>query len=59
MFFVDIFNEFLNNDDIWFPIFASIEEEFDVQIPTVEVIPSNFNSAKAIWDLIVRLEEEG
>ena len=38
---------------------ASIEEEFDVQIPTVEVIPSNFNSAKAIWDLIVRLEEEG
>lgn len=29
MFFEDIFNEFLNNDDIWFPIFASIEEEFE------------------------------
>lgn len=38
---------------------AEIEEEFDVQIPTVEIVPSNFNSAKSIWDLIVRLQEEG
>lgn len=38
---------------------AEIEDEFDVQIPTVEIVPSNFNSAKAIWDLIVRLQEEG
>lgn len=38
---------------------AAIEEEFDVQIPTVEIIPSNFNSAEAIWKLIVRLQEEG
>lgn len=38
---------------------AEIEEQFDVQIPTVEIIPENFNSAKAIWDLITRLQEEG
>lgn len=38
---------------------AEIEEEFDVQIPTVEIVPSNFNSAKAIWNLVVRLQEEG
>ena len=38
---------------------AAIEEEFDVQIPTVEIVPENFNSAKALWDLIVRLQEEG
>ncbi len=38
---------------------AEIEDEFDVQIPTVEIIPSNFNSLQAIWDLIVRLQEEG
>ena len=38
---------------------AEIEEEFDVQIPTVEIIPENFNSAQAIWKLIVRLQEEG
>ena len=38
---------------------SEIEEEFDVQIPTVEIVPENFNSAKAIWDLIVRIQEEG
>ena len=38
---------------------AEIEEEFDVQIPAVEIVPNNFNSAKAIWDLIERLDEEG
>lgn len=37
---------------------AEIESEFDVQIPTVEIIPENFNSAKSIWELIVRLQEE-
>ena len=38
---------------------AEIEDEFDVQIPTVEIIPENFNSVEAIWNLIVRLQEEG
>lgn len=38
---------------------AEIEEEFDVQIPTVEIIPENFNSAQAIWKLIEKLQEEG
>ena len=37
---------------------AEIEEEFDVQIPTVEIIPENFNSAQALWKLIERLQEE-
>ena len=38
---------------------AEIEEEFDVQIPTVEIVPANYNSAKALWELIQRLQEEG
>lgn len=38
---------------------AEIESEFDVQIPTVEIIPENFNSAKDLWKLIERLQEEG
>ena len=38
---------------------AEIEEEFDVQIPTVEIIPENFNSAQAIWNLIEKIQEEG
>lgn len=37
---------------------AEIEDEFDVTIPTVEIIPNNFNSAKAIWNLIERLQED-
>ena len=38
---------------------AEIEEEFDIQIPTVQIIPENFNSAQAIWNLITKIEEEG
>ncbi len=37
---------------------AEIEEEFDVEIPTVEIIPANFNSAKKIYEMIERLKEE-
>ena len=40
-------------------LIAELEEEFDIQIPTVEIIPSNFNSAQAIWNLITKLQEEG
>lgn len=37
---------------------AEIEEEFDVEIPTVEIIPANFNSAKKMYEMIERLREE-
>lgn len=37
---------------------AEIEEEFDITIPTVEIIPENFNSAQALWKMIERLQEE-
>ena len=40
-------------------LIAELEEEFDIQIPPVEIIPENFNSAEAIWKLITRLQEEG
>lgn len=39
-------------------LIGDIEDEFDVEVPTVEIIPSNFNSAKAIWALIQKLEGE-
>lgn len=38
---------------------AELEDEFDVTIPTVEIIPSNFNSVDAIAAMIDRLQEEG
>ncbi len=37
---------------------AELEDAFDITIPTVEIIPSNFNSAEKIWSMIVRLQEE-
>ena len=37
---------------------ADLEDEFDVTIPAVEIIPANFNSAKALWAMITRLQEE-
>ena len=38
---------------------AELEDEFDVKIPTVEIIPSNFNSVDAIAAMVERLQEEG
>ena len=38
---------------------AELEDELDIVIPTVEIIPANFNSAEDIWAMIVRLQEEG
>lgn len=38
---------------------AELEEEYDITIPTVEIIPDNFNSAESLWAMIVRLQEEG
>lgn len=39
-------------------LISEIEDAFDVEIPTVEIIPSNFNSAKKIWELIQKQQEE-
>ena len=38
---------------------AELEDEFDVTIPTVEIIPANFNSVLAIAAMVERLQEEG
>ena len=37
---------------------AELEDEFDITIPTVEITPDNFNSAKSLWAMIERLSEE-
>lgn len=38
---------------------AAIEDEFDITVPAVEIIPANFNSAKAMWSMIEKLSQEG
>ena len=39
-------------------IIGGVNRVFDVVIPAEEIIPENFNSAEAIYDLIERLEDE-
>lgn len=39
-------------------LIAELEDEFDITIPTVEIIPDNFNSARRMMAMIERLQEE-
>ena len=39
-------------------IISDISDEFDITIPVEEIIPKNFNSARAIYALVERLIEE-
>ena len=39
-------------------IISEVNEEYDVVIPAEEIIPENFNSAEALYELICRLEDE-
>ena len=38
-------------------LIAELEDEFDITIPAIEIVPENFNSAEAMWDMIQRLSE--
>lgn len=37
---------------------SDLEDEFDIAIPAVEIVPENFDSAAAITHLVERLEDE-
>ncbi|MBQ0043094.1 MAG: acyl carrier protein [Lachnospiraceae bacterium] len=39
-------------------LISEISENFDVTISAEKITPENFNSAKALWALIERLDEE-
>ena len=39
-------------------IISEITDAYDIEIPSEEMEPENFNSAKAIYAMIQRLEEE-
>lgn len=39
-------------------IVAEIDAEYDVAIPAEELIPENFNSAKALYALVEKLMDE-
>ena len=39
-------------------IIAALNEEFDIQVPASEIIPKNFNSMAAMWEMVQRLQDE-
>lgn len=39
-------------------LIAELEDEYDITIPTVEIVPDNFNSAEKIMNLVNKLIEE-
>lgn len=36
---------------------AELEDAFDISIEAAEMVPANFNSAEAIWNMVQRLQE--
>lgn len=39
-------------------IISILNEEYDISIPAVEIIPQNFNSAKSLYAMVQRLAGE-
>ncbi len=50
-------NGVLDSFDI-IAIVNECNEKFDVEITVASLLPENFNSAQAIWDLIQKLQNE-
>ena len=38
-------------------IIAEVDDRFDITVPAGEIVPANFNSAKALFALLTRLED--
>jgi Phosphopantetheine attachment site. len=37
---------------------SELEDEFVIEITPVDLVPANFNSANAMWNMILRLQED-
>ncbi|NJP39798.1 acyl carrier protein [Oscillospiraceae bacterium HV4-5-C5C] len=37
---------------------SELEDQFDIDIAPVDIVPANFNSAAAIWQLVQKLQAE-
>lgn len=37
-------------------IVGELEDEFDILVTPAEIIPENFNSAQALWEMVQRLQ---
>lgn len=50
-------NRILESFDI-INLVSEIDDEFDVKVKPADLVPENFNSAKAMWEMIQRLQDE-
>ena len=50
-------NGILDSFDI-LQIISALNEEYDISIPASEIVPDNFNSAKSLWAMVERLQDE-
>lgn len=50
-------DELLDSFDI-ISIVSELNAAFDISIPAAQIIPENFNSAQALYEMVVRLEDE-
>lgn len=39
-------------------IITMLDEDYEITVPPSEIIPDNFNSAKAMFEMMLRLEDE-
>ncbi len=39
-------------------IISTLDDEYDVTIPASEIVPKNFNSAEALYEMVQRLLED-
>lgn len=39
-------------------LISELSDAFDITIPAREIIPENFNSAEAMYDMVKRLQDE-
>lgn len=38
-------------------IVSELEEAFDIEVTPVDIVPENFNSAEALWEMVQRLKK--
>ena len=50
-------NHLLNSFDI-IQIVVALNEAYDIRIPASEIVPANFNSARALYTMVQRLLSE-